>query len=580
MSDPATKLNLARQHFMAGRYEQARLLLVKVLQAAPGQPEAASAMALVLTQLGQHEQALYYARAAVQGRPEAANLLINLGNSLSITGRQDEALEVFQKAAAAMPERPEPRLGLANVYRNQTLYSKAAEHLRIGLKHHPADPDMAAILASVLLNLARVEESLVVSRAALEKNPGHIQLLSIIASALNYAPGVGVEEVFRAHAECGRAIAATAPKLKPGKSSADRSRPRLGLLSHDLRQHSVAYFVEPLLRHRGGTEIHCYHTSAIEDGVSARLKPMASSWRNVAGLADAALAERMRSDGIDILIETSGLTQGHRLAVMAARPAAVQTTFLGYPNTTGIPAIDYRIVDGHTDPEGAEARASEKLLRLDPCFLCYTPPPDAPEPGPPPSLAAGHVTFGSFNAAPKINGFLIDLWARTLGAVPGSRLILKAFDFRDEGLRADLAARFAAAGVGPDQLELLAPAPGVADHLALYRRIDIALDTFPYHGTTTTLEAVHMGVPVVTLEGAMHAGRVGVAILRNLGLEELIARDRDGYLAAARSLAADPARLAALRSSLRPRLAASPLCDGPGYARRFVEALARVWAKP
>lgn len=576
MADPGPKLDQARQHFMAGRAEQARAIVSRLVQQFPADANVASAMSLILMRLGQQDQALFYSRRAAALRPDDPSYLINLGNALAITARADEALATFQKAAEAMPRRMEPRLGMGNIYRGRGELTRAAEELRAGLEHNPGDPSLSAVYAAVLLNLGRVGESVAVCRGALEHRPGDLQLASMLASASNYDPGMSPEETFAIHKAWGAAVAAGVAARAPERRDRGSRPPRVGLLSHDLRQHSVAYFVEPILRHRGDMEVHCYHTSPEEDAVSDRLRPLASSWRNVANATDAALAERIRGDGIDVLIETAGITQGHRLGTMAMRPAPVQCTFLGYPNTTGVAAMDYRIVDSHTDPPGAERLATERLVRMDPCFLCYAPPPGAPDPGPPPGAATGVVTFGSFNAAPKINDQLLELWARTLGAVPGSRLVLKALDFKDAPLREEMAARLRRAGI--ERFEVLAPAGGVAEHLALYGGIDIALDTCPYHGTTTTLEAMHMGVPTVTMEGRSHAGRVGVSLLRNVGLGELVAAGPEEYVRIAAGLAGDPGRLAELRRTLRGRLAGSPLCDAAGYAARFRGVVMGMWA--
>src|SRR5690606_27108078 len=257
------------------------------------------------------------------------------------------------------------------------------------------------------------------------------------------------------------------------------------------------------------------------------------------------------------------------------RAAPIQASLIGYPNTTGVAAIDYRFTDTFADPPGADDRHAERLIRLDPCFLCYDPPRDAPDPAHEPN--GDTITFASFNAAMKINDPLIALWSRLLAEVPAARLLLKAFDFRDAALRDAIRARFAAAGADPARIEILPPIADSGGHLALYRRVDIALDTFPYHGTTTTCEALYMGVPVVTLAGRTHAARVGVSLLNAVGLPDLIANTPDDYIATARGLAADPARRASLRETLRQRVLDSPLCDGPAYAARFTDALRTIW---
>jgi predicted O-linked N-acetylglucosamine transferase (SPINDLY family) len=240
--------------------------------------------------------------------------------------------------------------------------------------------------------------------------------------------------------------------------------------------------------------------------------------------------------------------------------------------------MDYRIVDSLTDPAPhADALCTERLIRIDPCFLCYRVPTDAPDPGPPPSITAGHITFGSFNDLKKLSGATIEMWAAVLARVPNSRLVLKNFGLTHERTRADVIGRFASCGIDPSRVDPLPPVSATGDHLGLYQRIDIALDTFPYHGTTTTCEALAMGVPVVTHAGDRHASRVGVSLLTNVGLAECIAATPEEYVRIAGDLAAESARLAAWRSSLRARLIASPLCDAPTFAARFCDALRDMW---
>ncbi|MFI4976963.1 MAG: glycosyltransferase, partial [Caulobacterales bacterium] len=270
----------------------------------------------------------------------------------------------------------------------------------------------------------------------------------------------------------------------------------------------------------------------------------------------------------------------NRLTMFALKPAPVQATWLGYPNTTGLAAMDYRLVDAVTDPPGeADAFATETLVRLEDGFLCYGPPPDAPEPAPPPSRASGVVTFGSFNNPSKLGDATLDAWAKLLERLPAARLLLKGGAFSDEGARQWFHARFEQRGVAPERVQLKGYAAHTADHLALYADIDIGLDPFPYNGTTTTCEALWMGVPVVALLGDRHAARVSASLLTRVGLEELIATDAPAYVDIAARLAGDPARLAEIRRTLRPRMAASPLTDAPAFARKLERAYRQMWTR-
>jgi predicted O-linked N-acetylglucosamine transferase (SPINDLY family) len=264
--------------------------------------------------------------------------------------------------------------------------------------------------------------------------------------------------------------------------------------------------------------------------------------------------------------------------VFARKPAPVQVTWLGYSNTTGLQANDYRLVDEVTDPPGAsEVYASETLLRLAGGFLCYGGTKDAPEPAAPPCLKTGAITFGSFNNPAKVSASTFDVWAQLLTRVAGARLLLKGKQFADEATRASFLARLGERGIAAERVQLVAWLPSSTAHLALYEQIDIALDPFPYNGTTTTCEALWMGVPVVTLRGDRHCARVGASLLSQVGLTDWIAGSVDDYIEIALALAANPAKLDALRRSLRQRVAASSLCDGSGFARKMENAYRTIW---
>ncbi|MBL9031407.1 MAG: tetratricopeptide repeat protein [Phycisphaerae bacterium] len=578
MSD--ARLEQARQHYEAGRFEQARAILQRVLQSSPTHAGAANGMAMVLARLGQFEQAVFFVRRAVAAHPLDASLLLTLGNTLGMMGKAEESAQTLRRALEIDPARDDARIGLATALRQLDRFPEAEAILRDLAARHPGDAAVASLLSATLWSMARVEESVDLARAALALSPGNAELASMLANALNYDPRATPEETFEAHRRFGALLpAAAAPTVWKGTKDPDRPL-RVGLISHDLRRHSCAFFLEPLLRNLDPNDLAltCYSTSDKEDDITARLRSIAPAWRPAASLADAALADRILADSIDVLIETGGLTQGHRLGVMARRPAPVQVTFLGYPNTTGLGAIGARLVDSHTDPPGADAFAVERLVRLDPCFLCYAPPGDAPQVSPGPAEGAP-IAFGSFNAATKINAPLIELWARVLDAVPGSVLVLKAFNFRDPAMRDAMLARFTSGGIGPERLRLLPPAGSIPEHLGFYGRLHVALDTFPYHGTTTTLEALLMGVPVVTLAGRSHASRVGVSLLTNMGLGDLVARDAVEFVRLASGLARDGERLRQLRGSLRPTLMASPICDGAAYAARFARAIRDLWRR-
>jgi predicted O-linked N-acetylglucosamine transferase (SPINDLY family) len=289
--------------------------------------------------------------------------------------------------------------------------------------------------------------------------------------------------------------------------------------------------------------------------------------------------QQIVTDGIDILVDIAGHTAHNKLTAFAFKPAPVQVTYLGYPNTTGLSAIDYRLTDSTADPEGQGRYYTERLVRLPGCFLCYLPLADAPPLTPLPAAASGRITFGSFNNLSKMSPDVVGLWSRLVQAVPGSRLLVKNSSLSDESVRARYREQFRAQGLEDGQLELVGHTPTREEHLAMYGQLDIALDTFPYNGTTTTCEALWMGVPVVTLKGEVHAARVGATLLNSVGLPELVADSPDDFLRVATDLALDTNRLGQQRAGLRQRLSESSLCDGDAFARKVEQAYRDMWVK-
>lgn len=315
-----------------------------------------------------------------------------------------------------------------------------------------------------------------------------------------------------------------------------------------------------------------------EDVATERFKALTDGWLSITGLPHEQAAGLIREAGIDILIDCSGHTDGNRLDVFAARPCGVQMTFLGYPNTTGLKRIDYRLVDAITDPSPtADGYAEEQLLRIPECLWCFRPAENAPPVGSAPAEKTGRVTIGSFNNLSKMTSTVVEVWAEILKRAPGSTLLLKNRRVQEAEVLARLRGRFEELGVEGSRIEAVAYAPSVTDHLLTYDRIDFQLDTFPYNGTTTTCESFWQGVPVVAVEGKVHAARVSQSLLHAVGLDELVAKDIEGYIEKAVALATDIPRLSRLRASMRGRMESSALRDEKGYCERFGRILLDAW---
>lgn len=397
----------------------------------------------------------------------------------------------------------------------------------------------------------------------------------------HYLPDVSPDAVFALHRRYGRMFedeAASSPRPALHVEADPHRRLRIGYVSPNFASHSVSYFIEPVLAHhdRRDYEVYGYHTGAICDDTTDVLEASVDRWRQVDTLSDDALARRIAEDRIDIAIDLAGHTSSRHMAVFARRSAPVQVTWIGYPDTTGLEAIDYRITDAIADPAPhADERHTETLIRLPGAFLCYRPPADAPAV----SVRddADPIVFCSFNTLEKINDAVIALWSRVLGAVPGSRLLLKDRRLVAEPVAQRLRGAFAARGIDAARIDFRDWIEARSEHLALYGRCDIALDTWPYNGTTTTCEALWMGVPVVTLAGEAHMSRVGATLLTAAGLNELIAHTADEFVDTATALARAGARRHALRGTLRPMLAASPLLDHAAFTRKLEAALREVW---
>ncbi|HEY9843927.1 MAG TPA: hypothetical protein V6D23_25880 [Candidatus Obscuribacterales bacterium] len=356
---------------------------------------------------------------------------------------------------------------------------------------------------------------------------------------------------------------------------------KIGYVSPIFRHHAAAFFIEPLLmaHDRQNYDVFCYSDVKTPDAMTRRLQSLAGNWRETHGLEHRALAELIHRDQIDILVDLAGHTAHNRLVVFALKPAPVQVTFRDYPNTTGLSTIDYRLTDAWADPPGLTERFhTEELVRLPLGFSCYL-PPESPAVADLPALSSGYVTFGSFNNLCKLSPATLDLWAGVLRAVPGSRLLLKSLALADAPTCQNFKARFAAQGIAAERLLLQGHSPTFREHLDSYRQVDIALDPFPYNGTTTTCEALWMGLPVVTLAGSTHVARVGVSLLMSLGLKDWIANTQEEYIALARHLAADPAALKQIRAGMRACLRASTLCDAERFTRSVEAAYRTMWQR-
>ena len=562
--------NLAQAHMHRGEHPQAAEAYRQLLRHAPEHLAARMNLGYILEQSGRYAEAvdvLEPARAGVRPHPDILN---NLGNAYAGLGRDDEALSCYRAAVKAQPQHARAWCNMGGTLKRTGEHRGALQALDRALALRPDYVEALIGRGLVLQGMGLALEAQEFFDRAHALAPASLRAAGAALFNLNYhCPDPA--RVFEVHRAFVRNADGESARLPP---RADARPLRVGYVSADFRAHSVASFIEPVLaaHDRQRVEVWCYARVARPDETTRRLRGLADHWRDLNGFDAAAAARQIRADGIDVLVDLAGHTETRILEIFTRRVAPVQLSWIGYPNTTGLVNMDFRITDAVADPPGeAERFCSERLLRLDTGFLCYAPPVAAPEVAPLPASGKACITFGSFNNQAKFTPEIIRDWAYILRAVPGARLLIKNRSLADSWLRQRLLDQFCRQGVPPGRVETLAHLPRRA-HLSLYNQVDIALDTWPYHGTTTTCEALWMGVPVVTRSGAVHASRVGPSLLRRLGLDGWVAQDARQYRQIAIDRAGDLSALARLRSSLRTRMQASSLCDAAGFVPGLEDA--------
>jgi predicted O-linked N-acetylglucosamine transferase (SPINDLY family) len=535
---------------------------------------------VVVKDQGQHAQAEAHFRTALTLKPDSVEAHNSLGYVLKEQGRLEEAEQSLRHALAGNPNFADAHHNLGCVLESMLRFHEAEACFRTALQLKPGLTDALSHLGNVRLAQGAIEEAQACYRQAVDDRPEHAPTHSNLLMALHYRESLSPQQLFEEHLKWGaRCEQPGARHVRFSNSPDPVRRLRVGYVSPDFCIHSVANFLLPLLANHDAqiVDIVCYSNTERQDEITARFQALAGTWRDIRNKSDEEVVQLIREDSIDILVDLAGHTGRGRLRVFGYKAAPVQLTYLGYPDTTGLKTVDYRLTDQWADPPGQEAFHTEKLIRLPGGFLCYAPLFETPPVSSAPLLDKGFVTFGSFNNVAKMNPEVLQLWAEILKAVPRSRLLLKTKSFWDKSVAEDFSNRIQACGVARERVELRPWAIHPRDHLIHYREVDIALDTFSYNGTTTTCEALWMGVPVIALAGNTHAGRVGVSLLSGAGLSEFVASSEDDYCDIASRLARDPNRLADLRSHLRTRVHDSRLCDASRMAREVEVAYQSMW---
>lgn len=580
--------NIGETHRQLGDTGKALPAFNRAIELRPNHYEAYRSAADAAITAAERAESANAGEHARELRRIAARYLLNLGQK-----RYDARLggiePIFREAVDLDPGNSTALFALGSLLQENSLPSEAVSVLRRSIALDGKNAEAYNNLGNAFFALQRWKETEEALRTAIKLDPNSAIVRQNLASTTImrwlYDDTARPQEVFERHRAWGSETTAEIGAGAIGTPSFANSRDperriRVAFLSGDFRGHSVAYFFWPLLRHLDPAriEIFCYSEVDRPDAVTASLRQLRGTWRDTVKMSDAALRAQLRADAIDIVVDLAGHTARNRLRALAVKAAPVTATWLGYPATTGLPTVDWRITDAIVDPPGAERFYTEKLVRLPDGFLCYEANGDnLPEVSAPPAAASGRVTFGSFNNPQKLSRSTIAAWAAILGSLPGSRLLLKAPTLTDSGVQGHFLDLFREAGIGPERIVFRGFAVTAASHLRTYAEIDVALDPFPYNGTTTSCEAMWMGVPVVTLIGDRHSGLVGLDLLTRVSLAELAAPDTDSYVRLAAALGRDLPRLREIRSGLRERMRSSPLCDGVRFAAGFGRALRDVW---
>lgn len=574
----------AMECHQAGDLDRAEQLYRKIIKIDRENDNALNLLGVIALTRGDIAAAIRYIGKAVSLDPAAGEFHFNLGKAFEANGQVAEAIKHYQQAVAIFPNYIDAHINLGRIFHIQKREQEAISHFMHALELTPSDGSIHGHLAGALLRVGRIAEAIDHYQAglALSADANRPVLNSNYLFAINYSPDFTSEQIFSAHLDYAREIAMPLAQFIPRHVNPpiEGKKIRVGYVSADFKAHSVSYFIEPVFASHDDEhyEIFAYYNRRDKDDVSHMLKSYVHQWCDIIDMSDSELSARIQQDGIDILVDLSGHTANNRLLLFARKPAPIQVTWLGYPNTTGLSTIDYRITDSYADPVDITDRYyTEQLIRLPESFSCYHPPQGCPKVSRLPALSTGVITFGSFNNLAKVTQNVIEVWSRILQKVKNSRLMLKTDALSEDAVRKKILMAFKDQGIDENQLLLLGSDPSQLEHLQRYSMVDVALDTFPYNGTTTTCEALWMGVPVVTLEGEAHVSRVGVSQMNNLGLPELIAVTEDEYVDVAAQLAAELDLLSQMRMSLRERMSASPLMNSPRFTRYLEAAYRKMW---
>lgn len=558
---------LGAVELQARNYEAARSLLSDAVALNPRQPAYFSNLGEAQRRLGRVDDAIFAFRRALELKPDLAEVHYNLGLAYDNCARFDDAIEAYSRALEHKPQLLEARRRLAGALWSTSDTDRAVDCLRRGIELHPNDGSLHNGLGVALKDRADLDGAVLHFKRAIELEPHLYGAHSNLVYALSFHPSYGAAEILEAARDWERQQLPNSAASAPDPAPLTNRRLRIGYVSPDFREHCQAHFTLPVLRHhdRSRFEIFCYSNVKQADAITRQIESLVDHFRDIRPLSDDKAAELIRADQLDVLVDLTMHMAENRLRVFGLKPAPVQVCWLAYPGTTGLSAIDYRLTDPYLDPLDSSEPYSEQSIRLPETFWCYEARAEGVEVSELPALKNGYVTFGCLNNFCKVNADVLELWAAVLKSHADSRLLLLV---PSESARERTLQTFLAQGIASDRIEFVSHQPR-RQYLETYQRIDVCLDTVPYNGHTTSLDAFWMGVPVVTLVGPTVVGRAGLCQAQNLKLPELIAETPQGYVQRVSQLCEDLTKLAELRGTLRARIEASPLMDGPRFTRHL-----------
>ncbi len=574
---PEAYYNLAHVLNELGEMEAAITECRHALRLRPDFAEAFNLLGNSLLELDRNQQAIDAFHAALKHRPEWGVAYNNLGNAFNSAGDRESALGAYRKAVEVNPSLAQARYNLATALMFQGSTEEAVSEFRASLLLQPNDPKTHSNLGNALKDQGKLDEAIECYRHSMRLSPSGAAFHSNLVHTLHFHPGYSGrairEEQERWNLQHATPLAA---ERRPHKNKPDLERRlKVGYVSPDFCGHSIAFFIAPLLaaHDRAQVEVYCYSSVQHPDVITERLRGLSDVWCDARLLSDEQLSQRIREDGIDLLVDLTMHTANNRLLVFARKPAPCQISWLAYPGSTGLETMDYRLTDALMEPADIAEASPERPMRLPDSWCCHQPIDDQEEVGSLPAAKQGYVTFGSLHNFAKVNEAVLRCWSRVMAATPNSRLLL----YCPAGeTRKRVAKLFDAAGVAADRLEFAGRGPW-AHYAALHRRIDIGLDTYPCNGMTITCHNLWFGIPVITLPGNTPVSRAGLSLLSTVGLTELVASSEEDYVRIAVDLANDLSKLIELRATLRARLQASPLMDAPRFARNVETAYRTIW---